>query len=158
MFYHFSFPYVTQASGVAISDEVIVHYDLIRVRRQGDEEKERFKLVTMRLSEDQKSIIVDHQNCLRVKDVENTGDIFKTIISKLPPKECRYALYDCSYETKESVKEDLVFIFSYEALVTHTDQSNVVGLCYVWLFGCANNISYINKNGESCHFDELLLE
>nr|XP_054953130.1 cofilin-1-like [Pan paniscus] len=29
----------------------------------------------------------------------------------LPDKNCRYALYDTIYETKESKKEDLVFIF-----------------------------------------------
>lgn len=91
---------------------MVTHYEAIKVRFQGANEKERFKLVIMRLSEDQKSIIVDHENCLRVKDVENTGDVFKTVISKLPSKECRYALYDCTYMNKESVKEDLVFIFS----------------------------------------------
>ncbi|XP_067242668.1 non-muscle cofilin 1-like [Chanodichthys erythropterus] len=100
------------ASGVAIHDEVIEFYNLIKVRRQGEEEKERYKLVVMRLSEDLKNIVVDHSNCLKVKDVANTGDVFKTVISKLPSKECRYAMYDCTYETKESVKEDLVFIIS----------------------------------------------
>lgn len=119
LFFHCSFPYVTQASGVAIDDEVIACYNLIKVRRQGEEERERFKLVVMRLNEGLKSIIVDHDNCLKVKDVANTGDVFKTVINKLPTKECRYALYDCTYETKESVKEDLVFIIKYEALVTH---------------------------------------
>ncbi|CAO2640451.1 Cfl1 [Lemmus lemmus] len=29
----------------------------------------------------------------------------------LPDKDCRYALYDATYDTKESKKEDLVFIF-----------------------------------------------
>ncbi|XP_056326259.1 non-muscle cofilin 1-like [Danio aesculapii] len=100
------------ASGVAISDDVIAHYDLIRVRLQGTDEKERFKLVVMRLSDDQKTIIVDDKNCLKVKDVEHEKDVFKKIISVLPPKECRYALYDCKYTNKESVKEDLVFIFT----------------------------------------------
>lgn len=119
LFYHCSFPFVTQASGVAIDDEVIAYYNLIKVRRQGEDEKERFKLVIMRLSEDLKSIIVDHDNCLKVKDVASTGDVFKTVLSKLPFEECRYALYDCTYETKESVKEDLVFIIKYEALVSH---------------------------------------
>uniref|UniRef100_A0A0E9W1N5 ADF-H domain-containing protein n=1 Tax=Anguilla anguilla TaxID=7936 RepID=A0A0E9W1N5_ANGAN len=28
----------------------------------------------------------------------------------LPPNDCRYALYDATYETKETRKEDLVFI------------------------------------------------
>ncbi|XP_022540978.1 non-muscle cofilin 1-like [Astyanax mexicanus] len=98
------------ASGVAISDEVVEHYTKIRVRYQGSEEKERFKIVIMRMSEDQKSIIVDHESSLKVKDVEKEDNVFKKILSTLPEKDCRYALYDCTYETKESLKEDLVFI------------------------------------------------
>lgn len=105
-------PFVTQASGVAISDDVITHYDLIRVRLQGTDEKARLKLVVMRLSDDLKTIIVDEKKCLKVKDVEHEKDVFKKIISMLPSEECRYALYDCKYTNKESVKEDLVFIFS----------------------------------------------
>ncbi|XP_051504669.1 non-muscle cofilin 1-like [Myxocyprinus asiaticus] len=96
-------------SGVAISDEVVNLYNSIKVRHQGAEEKERFKLLIMRISDDQKGIIVDHENCLRNKDVENEADIFQTIINKLPPKECRYALYDCTY-VGNSLMEDLVFI------------------------------------------------
>ncbi|XP_072533526.1 non-muscle cofilin 1-like [Salminus brasiliensis] len=98
------------ASGVAISDEVVSFYEKIRVRYQGSEEKERFKLVIMRMSEDQKSIIVDHGSSLKIKDIENEDNIFKKVVSMLPEKDCRYALYDCTYETKESLKEDLVFI------------------------------------------------
>ncbi|XP_026079381.1 non-muscle cofilin 1-like [Carassius auratus] len=99
------------ASGVAISDEVVRNYDLIRVRQAGTEAGERLKLLVMCLSKDQKSIIVDDANCLKVKDVGKT-DVLKKILSKIPTDECRYALYDCSYVSKESVKEDLVFILS----------------------------------------------
>ncbi|RXN10579.1 cofilin-2-like protein [Labeo rohita] len=99
------------ASGVAISDEVIEHYNSIRVRQVGADAGQRFKLVVMRLSDDKKSIIVDSENCLKVKDVENT-DVLKKVLSKLPVDDCRYGLYDCRYENKESVKEDLVFILS----------------------------------------------
>lgn len=106
---------VIQASGVAISDEVVLHYNSIKVRRQDDQERERHKLVMMRVSKDQKSIIVDHDNSLKNKDVEKAPDIFQAVISKLPPKECCYGLYDCHYVTKESVKEDLIFIMWYEA-------------------------------------------
>uniref|UniRef100_A0A8B9GW76 ADF-H domain-containing protein n=1 Tax=Astyanax mexicanus TaxID=7994 RepID=A0A8B9GW76_ASTMX len=96
-------------------DEVVEHYTKIRVRYQGSEEKERFKIVIMRMSEDQKSIIVDHESSLKVKDVEKEDNVFKKILSTLPEKDCRYALYDCTYETKESLKEDLVFIMWYRA-------------------------------------------
>ena len=33
------------------------------------------------------------------------------VVKLLPLNDCRYALYDATYETKESKKEDLVFIF-----------------------------------------------
>lgn len=111
---HLCYTFVLQASGVAISDDVVKHYELIRTRRQGEEERERFKLLMMRVSDDQKSIIVDLPNCLKNKDVENAADIFEAVIGKLPPKECRYCLYDCHYVTTQSVKEDLIFIMWYE--------------------------------------------
>nr|ADO27888.1 cofilin-2 [Ictalurus furcatus] len=98
------------ASGVAVSDEVIKCYDEIRVRYQGSEEKERFKLIIMRLSEDQKSIVVDHKSTLKVKDIVSEKNVFEKIVSMLPLTDCCYALYDCKYETKDSQKEDLVFI------------------------------------------------
>ncbi|XP_073689918.1 non-muscle cofilin 1-like [Garra rufa] len=99
------------ASGVAISDEVVDHYNSIRVRQAGTEAGQRLKLVVMCLSKDQKSIVVDEANCLKVKDVGNT-DVLKKVLSKIPTDECRYGLYDCWYANKESVKEDLVFILS----------------------------------------------
>ncbi|KAL7889382.1 hypothetical protein AOLI_G00016400 [Acnodon oligacanthus] len=98
------------ASGVAISDEVLQSYEDIRLRLQGSLEKERLKLMVMRLSEDQKSIIVDHQSSLKMKDLEKSDNVFKKVIGMLPEKDCRYALYDCTYETRETLKEDLVFI------------------------------------------------
>uniref|UniRef100_A0A673LQB7 Cofilin-2-like n=1 Tax=Sinocyclocheilus rhinocerous TaxID=307959 RepID=A0A673LQB7_9TELE len=93
------------------NDEVVDHYNAIRVRQTGTEVGQRFKLVVMCLSKDRKSIVVDVENCLKVKDVGNS-DVLKKILSKLPTNECRYALYDCSYVSMESVKEDLVFILS----------------------------------------------
>ena len=38
-------------------------------------------------------------------------DPYTTFVKMLPDKDCRYTLYDATYETKESKKEDLVFIF-----------------------------------------------
>lgn len=102
-----------QASGVTISDEVVEHYNKIRVRHHGSDEKERLKLVIMCMSNDQKSIVVDHSSTLKNKDMENEKNAFQKIVSMLPPKDCRYALYDCTYETTETQKEDLVFIMWY---------------------------------------------
>ncbi|XP_076830384.1 non-muscle cofilin 1-like [Brachyhypopomus gauderio] len=98
------------ASGVAISDEVVQHFAEIRVRSLGCDEKERYKLLIMRLSDDHKSIIVDHECSLKIKDLDDEDDIFKKVISMLPECDCRYGLYDCTYKTKETLKEDLVFI------------------------------------------------
>lgn len=102
-----------QASGVIISDEVVELYNEIRVRHHGYDEKERLKLVIMCLSEDQKTIVVDHSSTLKNKDLENEKNVFQKIVSMLPEKDCRYALYDCCYETSETQKEDLVFIMWY---------------------------------------------
>ncbi|TRY96138.1 hypothetical protein DNTS_015953, partial [Danionella cerebrum] len=112
---HSSLPLLNKlnmASGVAIDAAVAKTYEEIKVRLQGADERERFKLVIMRLSDDQKSIIVDLENSLKVKDVENEANVFEKIINKLPNDDCRYALYDCKYENLNSLKEDLVFIFS----------------------------------------------
>uniref|UniRef100_A0A3Q3EPR8 Cofilin 1 n=1 Tax=Labrus bergylta TaxID=56723 RepID=A0A3Q3EPR8_9LABR len=38
-------------------------------------------------------------------------DPYQHFVKMLPPDDCRYALYDATYETKETKKEDLVFIF-----------------------------------------------
>jgi cofilin len=35
---------------------------------------------------------------------------YTTFVKMLPDKDCHYALYDTTYETKESKKEDLVVI------------------------------------------------
>ncbi|KAF5898776.1 cofilin-2, partial [Clarias magur] len=99
------------ASGVLISEEVVQVYNNMKVRCQGTDEKERYKLVIMRLSDDQKSIIVDYNSSLKVKDVEGVQNVFQKVVSMLPPKDCCYGLYDCKYQTKESQKEDLVFMY-----------------------------------------------
>jgi cofilin len=38
-------------------------------------------------------------------------DPYATFVKMLPDKDCGCALYDTTYKTKESKKEDLVFIF-----------------------------------------------
>lgn len=100
-----------QASGVVVDDGVVKAYEEIKVHHTGEVQSDRLKLVMFRLSDDDKSIIVDEENSLRMKDVENVDDIFKKLVSMFPSKDCRYALYDCCYRTKETDKEDLVFIF-----------------------------------------------
>ncbi|XP_010898740.1 non-muscle cofilin 1-like isoform X1 [Esox lucius] len=98
------------ASGIAVHDDVVLTFDKIRVRLQGADKQEQLKLVLFKISDDGKCIIVDEENCLKVKHLENEDDIFKKIVSVMPKEDCRYALYDCSWESKDSPKEDLVFI------------------------------------------------
>ncbi|KAL4640795.1 cofilin-2-like [Arapaima gigas] len=98
------------ASGIAIDDEVITYNLDLKMRKTVCSETDRLKFVILRVSSDGKSIIVDKENSLRVKDVHDEKDVFKKVMNTLPKKECRFAIYDCSYETIESRKEDLILI------------------------------------------------
>ncbi|XP_059118859.1 cofilin-1 isoform X1 [Peromyscus eremicus] len=119
-----SFPLITlplrmglspqQASGVAVSDGVIKVFNDMKVRKSStpEEVKKRKKAVLFCLSEDKKNIILEEGKEILVGDVGQTvDDPYTTFVKMLPDKDCRYALYDATYETKESKKEDLVFIF-----------------------------------------------
>ncbi|XP_036316033.1 cofilin-1-like [Pipistrellus kuhlii] len=91
------------ASGVAVSDGVIKVFNDMKV-------KKRKKAVLFCLSEDK--IILEEGKEILVGDVGQTvDDPYAAFVKMLPDKDCRYALYDATYETKESKKEDLVFIF-----------------------------------------------
>ncbi|ELK24327.1 Cofilin-1 [Myotis davidii] len=103
-----------EASGVAVSDGVIKVFNDMKVRKSStpEEVKKRKKAVLFCLSEDKKNIILEEGKEILVGDVGQTvDDPYATFVKMLPDKDCRYALYDATYETKESKKEDLVFIF-----------------------------------------------
>lgn len=73
-----------------------------------EEVKKRKKAVLFCLSEDKKNIILEEGKEILVGDVGQTvDDPYATFVKMLPDKDCRYALYDATYETKESKKEDL---------------------------------------------------
>nr|XP_042134680.1 cofilin-1-like [Peromyscus maniculatus bairdii] len=75
------------------------------------EVKKGKKAVLFCLSED-KNIILEEGKEILVGDVGQTvDDPHTTFVKMLPDKDCRYALYDATYQTKESKKEDLVFVF-----------------------------------------------
>ncbi|XP_042559431.1 cofilin-1-like [Clupea harengus] len=97
-------------SGVKIDYGVVRAYEEIKEHHAGEVASDRLKLVMLRLSDDYRSIIVDDESTLRMKDVSNEDDVFKKLVSMFPPDHCRYALYDCRYRTKETDEEDLVFI------------------------------------------------
>ncbi|RXM94355.1 E2F-associated phosphoprotein [Acipenser ruthenus] len=105
------------ASGVTVNDEVIKVFNEMKVRKSStsDEVKRRKKAVLFCLSDDKKKIIVETGKEILVGDVgESVDDPYASFVKLLPLNDCRYGLYDATYETKESKKEDLVFIFCSE--------------------------------------------
>ncbi|CAH6791386.1 AC093995.1 [Phodopus roborovskii] len=89
------------ASGVAVSDGVIKVFNDMKVRKSSTPEEVKKR----------KKAVLFWEGDL-VGDVGQTVDNpYTTFVKMLPDKDCRYALYDATYETKESKKEDLVFIF-----------------------------------------------
>ncbi|XP_075693470.1 cofilin-1 [Rhinoderma darwinii] len=102
------------ASGVMVSDVVIAIFNAMKVRKSctPEEAKKRRKAVIFCLSPDKKTIIPEEGKEILVGDVGGKiPDPYKHFVEMLPRDDCRYALYDCTYETKESKKEDLVFVF-----------------------------------------------
>lgn len=102
------------ASGVTVNDEVIKVFNDMKVRKSSTQEeiKKRKKAVLFCLSDDKRQIIVEEAKQILVGDIGDTvEDPYTAFVKLLPLNDCRYALYDATYETKESKKEDLVFIF-----------------------------------------------
>ncbi|MEE6514786.1 hypothetical protein FKM82_023134 [Ascaphus truei] len=99
------------ASGVTVDDRVIQVFNDMKVRKASTQEeiKKRKKAVLFCLSCDKKSIILEEGKEILVGD--DVDDCFMEFVNMLPHADCRYALYDATYETKETKKEDLVFIF-----------------------------------------------
>uniref|UniRef100_A0A673YXH4 Atlastin 3 n=1 Tax=Salmo trutta TaxID=8032 RepID=A0A673YXH4_SALTR len=110
-----SFRKHNEASGVTVTDDVITVFNEMKVRKaqaNEDEKKKRKKAVLFCLSEDKKHIILEEGQEILTGDVGVTvQDPYLHFVKMLPPDDCRYALYDATYETKETKKEDLVFIF-----------------------------------------------
>ncbi|MEQ2173223.1 putative ferric reductase transmembrane component [Goodea atripinnis] len=109
------FPAATMASGVKVTDEVIAVFNDMKVRKaqaNEDEKRKRKKAILFCLSKDLKNIVLDEGKEILLGDIGNTVmDPYQDFVKMLPPDDCRYALYDATYETKETKKEDLVFIF-----------------------------------------------
>ncbi|KAL1765312.1 cofilin-1 [Sigmodon hispidus] len=102
------------ASGVAVSDGVVKMFSDTKVCKSSmpEEVKKSKKAVLFCLCEDKTNIILEEGKEILVGDVGQTvDDPYTTFVKMLPDKDCCYALYDVTKETKESKKEDLVFIF-----------------------------------------------
>uniref|UniRef100_A0ACB8FCE2 Ferric reductase transmembrane component n=1 Tax=Sphaerodactylus townsendi TaxID=933632 RepID=A0ACB8FCE2_9SAUR len=77
-----------------------------------EEVKKRKKAVLFCLREDKKTIILEEGKENLVGDVGDTiNDPYLHFVKMLPGCDRCYALYDATYKTNESKKEDLVFIF-----------------------------------------------
>ncbi|XP_050983566.1 cofilin-1 [Labeo rohita] len=99
------------ASGVTVEENVLTVFNEMKVRKahaNEEEKSKRKKAVLFCLSEDKKHIIMEEGQEILQGD---EGDPYLKFVKMLPPNDCRYALYDATYETKETKKEDLVFIF-----------------------------------------------
>ncbi|XP_054311745.1 cofilin-1-like [Pongo pygmaeus] len=97
-----------------ISDGVIKVFNNMKVCKSLTPEKvkQHKKTVLFCLSEDKENIILGEGNEILVGDMGQTvHDPYTTFVKMLPDKNYRYALYDTIYETMESKKEDLEFVF-----------------------------------------------
>lgn len=106
---------IFMASGVKVTDEVIAVFNDMKVRKaqaNEDEKRKRKKAILFCMSKDLKNIVLDDGKEILLGDLGTTvQDPYQHFVKMLPPDDCRYALYDATYETKETKKEDLVFIF-----------------------------------------------
>lgn len=98
-----------------VADEVITVFNDMKVRKvqaTEDEKKKRKKAILFCMNKDLTEIILEDGKDIQQGDLGTTvQDPYQHFVKMLPPNECRYALYDATYETKETKKEDLVFIF-----------------------------------------------
>ncbi|KAK7880887.1 hypothetical protein WMY93_032483 [Mugilogobius chulae] len=151
--HHVSLVSVPQASGVTVNDEVIKVFNEMKVRKAStpDEVKKRKKAVLFCLSEDSRKIIVEEGKQILVGDIGDTvDDPYACFVKMLPPKDCRYCLYDATYETRESKKEDLVFVFCHSVSERHTGP----GLCLLvslrtWSLSSGESEDLVFVSGES---------
>ncbi|XP_057551165.1 cofilin-2-like [Hippopotamus amphibius kiboko] len=103
------------ASGATVNDEVIkVLNDEKKKKRE--RKKKRRKEALFCLNDKERQIIVEEAKQILANDTGDTvEDPYMTFVKLLPLNDCQFALYDATYKTKESKKEDLVLIFIFWA-------------------------------------------
>ncbi|KAL6037125.1 hypothetical protein STEG23_007430 [Scotinomys teguina] len=88
------------ASGVAVPDGVIRVFNDMKVCKSSTPEvKKHQKAVLFCLNGDKKNTILEEGKEVLTGDVDVP---YTTFVKMLPDKDCRYALYDATYQTKES--------------------------------------------------------
>ncbi|KAG8437889.1 hypothetical protein GDO86_008547 [Hymenochirus boettgeri] len=99
------------ASGVKVDDSVVTAFNDMKLRSCNKDTKKQKKVIFLRLSDDNRAIIVEAGKDILVGDIgHSVPDPFMAMVERLPTNDCRYVLYDAWYETKDSKKEELVFI------------------------------------------------
>ncbi|RXN00516.1 Cofilin-2 [Acipenser ruthenus] len=98
----------SKTSGVSVHDEVVMLFQNMKMKKMSSPDEKRKKAVFFCLSDDLKFIIISPGKEILVGD--ESDDPYAEFVNMLPRDECCYALYDASYETKDSKKEDLVFV------------------------------------------------
>jgi len=96
------------ASGIDVVEEVLTLYNSMRLHLAGDDPQEHCKFCLFVIEGNY--IVPEETSKVHVKDIQGEQNVFKYIMSKVPDTKCRYALYDCHYETTVSEKNDLIFI------------------------------------------------
>ncbi|ELW50692.1 Cofilin-1 [Tupaia chinensis] len=100
------------ASCVAVSDGIINVFNDVKVRKSSTLEEVRCKKAVLFCLSEDKNIILEERKEILVGNVGQTvNNPYTTFVKMLPDEDCRYARYNVTYESKESKKEDLVFIF-----------------------------------------------
>ncbi|XP_019943248.2 non-muscle cofilin 1-like [Paralichthys olivaceus] len=94
------------ASGVKISDQVTDVYNEMRLVKNDSNSMERIRLVVFEIKDDQ----IQPSKIFREKDVLEKKNVYKLFLEQMDSEHCCYLLYDCHYETKDSPKEELVFV------------------------------------------------
>lgn len=94
-----------QASGVQVADRVKDLYNDMKVVKSDASEEERMRVVIFGFSNNYIDVVETYSQ----KDLAGQ-DVFVFFKGLLDETKCKYILYDCHFETKESSKkEELVF-------------------------------------------------
>lgn len=93
----------------------------MKVVKSDADSNERIRIVVFEISEG----FIKIEKIYRQKDFKPEDDLYKFFLSLLDKEQCRYLLYDCHFETKESSKkEELVFVmwwvFFYVLIENHS--------------------------------------
>uniref|UniRef100_A0A8C6SBG3 Cofilin 1 (non-muscle), like n=1 Tax=Neogobius melanostomus TaxID=47308 RepID=A0A8C6SBG3_9GOBI len=94
------------ASGVKVGDEVKELLTSMKVNRKSDDPSKRIRIVVLHIDGD----YVKVEKTFEEQHLADKGNVYKFLEGEMKPNDCRYIVYDCHYDVKDGVKEELVFI------------------------------------------------